>query len=59
VYATAPILGRAREWVTTNCEARGGTDILAPLQAVSCLHRHSLITINNSYPFLLSSGCLS
>ncbi len=59
VHATAPILGSAKEWVTTNCEARGGTDILAPLQAVSCLRHHSLISINNSYPFLLSAGCLS
>lgn len=35
--ATPNAIGWAREWAMTNCTARGGTDILGPLQQVHCV----------------------
>lgn len=32
--ATSAAVGQAREWATDKCKARGGTDILSPLQQV-------------------------
>jgi len=56
VHATAPILGHAQEWVTTNCEARGGTDILAPLQAAFQLLQMNLDAV--PYIFLITDGAV-
>lgn len=36
VRSTSASIGQAREWATEKCKARGGTDILSPLQQV-CL----------------------
>lgn len=40
-HATSTALGCAREWATTKCTARGGTDILKPLQQV----RHCVVVL--------------
>jgi len=32
--STSASVGQAREWATEKCKARGGTDILSPLQQV-------------------------
>ena len=34
--ATSNSIGQAREWAAERCRARGGTDILSPLQQVCC-----------------------
>lgn len=43
-HATSTALGRAREWAMTKCTARGGTDILEPLQQV----RHCVVVLISS-----------
>lgn len=42
VRSTHQAIGQAREWATHKCTARGGTDILSPLQQVRFLSPFSL-----------------
>lgn len=39
ISANDEATGRAKEWVSSSCDARGGTDILTPLRQVGFLDK--------------------